>query len=534
MQSVDETCAYSRDQRVLATILGQHAKDEPDRRFVACDGRWLTFGELDARANRVAGGLMQQGLGRRARVCTMLGNTLDYVVASFAVPRIAGVEIPVNTGFDGDDLRYIIENGEADAVIAEAGYWERLATVVEKIDRVKLVAVCGAAGTAPPSPRRDLQVVRFEDLDSNVGLPAPPRFSDLSQLLYTSGTTGRPKGVMYSHHGLFWWAEQHRIHLRISKDDVLYSCLPYFYQNTRMSTATALITGAKIALGKEFVPGTFWQEIQACGATYFSALGTMLALLLKEPPHPDDAKRGVRVAFVVPAPPPEFNTRFNLTSVTPYGLTESNIVTYTPYDAARLGSSGRATTGFDVRVVDDDDGDLPARRIGEIVSRPRLAYTMMDGYYGLPDKTVDVTRNLWFHTGDLGYFDEDGYLYFVDRKKDAIVRQGQFVTTGQVEDVVQRHPALKEAVVVPLREEGRDDEIKLVAVLEPGASLTERALADFCRKEMPELMWPRYVEFRQELPKTLTQKVERYRLQTDGLSPRTWDTNAEAYCGRAE
>lgn len=529
MESVDSSCAYAREARVLALILSQHAKERGDRPFVSCGGRWLTFEELYARSGRVAGGLLGHGLAPRARVCTMLGNTLEYVVASFAVPRIGGVEIPVNTGFEGDDLRYIIENGEADGVIVDAAYWDRLAPILKVTQRVKLVAVCGG-DAAPRSSRRGLTVVRFEDLDDERALPAPPRFSDLAQLLYTSGTTGRPKGVMYSHHGLFWWAEQHRIHLRISEQDVLYTCLPYFYQNTRLSTATALITGARIVIGKDFVPERFWQEIRACGATYFSALGTMAALLMKEAPTPEDATNTVRVVFVAPAPPAGFDERFNVKSITPYGLTESNIITYTPYDAPRPGSSGRPTTGFDLRIVDDFDGELPPNRIGEIVSRPRLAYTMMDGYYGLPEKTVDVMRNLWFHTGDLGRLDDDGYLYFVDRKKDAIRRQGQFVTTGQVEDIVHRHAAVKEAVAVPLREDDRDDEVKLVAVLEPGASLSEAELFDFCREQMPDLMRPRYIEFRPDLPKTLTQKVERYRLQEEAVSARTWDTQTHAYC----
>jgi crotonobetaine/carnitine-CoA ligase len=532
MNTVDVACAYPPEQRVLSLILEQHAKDDPARPFVSCDGRWLTLGELHARAGRAAAGLLRLGLEPRDRVCTMLTNTLDYVVASFAVPRMAGVEIPVNTGFEGDDLHYIIENGDAAGIIIDAAYWDRLAPLLPKLARLKVVAVCGRPASVTTNARRDQHVVNFEGLESDGPLPPSPRFTDLAQLLYTSGTTGHPKGVMYSHHGLFWWAEQHRIHLRITRDDVLYSCLPYFYQNTRLSTATALITGAKIVLGKEFDPTRFWDEIRACGATYFSSLGTMGALLLKEPKRPDDDNNSVRVVFIVPAPPPEFHERFNVTSVTPYGLTESNIITYTPYDAPRAGSAGRATTGFDVHIVDDDDGELPARRIGEIVSRPQMPYTMMDGYYGMPEKTLEVMRNLWFHTGDLGYVDDDGYLYFVDRKKDAIRRQSQFVTTGQVEDVVHRHPAVKEAVAVPLRREGRDDEIKLVVLLGPGASLTEGELNDFCLKEMPSNMWPRYIEFKSELPKTLTQKVERYRLQTEGVTAKTWDTEARAYCER--
>jgi len=293
----------------------------------------------------------------------------------------------------------------------------------------------------------------------------------------------------------------------------------------------ALVLGARVAMCGRFSAGSFWDEIRRSRATVFLALGAMGNILFKAPPTADDCRNEVRLAMVVP--PPEdlegFENRFGLRVVyETFGLTEGIVAPPRITDPRRPGCCGRPAKDTEVRIVDEHDRQLAHHQTGEIVMRTREPFSMMSGYYNMPEETLGAFRNLWFHTGDLGYMDENGYLYFTGRKKEAIRRRGENISAFEVERIVNQHPAVLESAAIPVPSELSEDDVKIVVVLKQGESLSPEALIEFCERRMAYFMVPRFVEFRFELPKTPTQRVEKYKLAADGIAE-SWDREKAGY-----
>src|SRR5262249_54222439 len=316
-------------------------------------------------------------------------------------------------------------------------------------------------------------------------------------------------------------------------DDILYTCLPLFHVNAQVCTVlAALVFDAQVAMYEHFSASTFWEEIHRARATVFLALGAMGNILAKAPSHVADRDHQVRLAMVVP--PPEdlegFERRFGLRVVyETFGMTEGIVSPPAIVEPRRPGCCGRPTAETEVRIMDDDDNALGPRQTGEIVIRPREPYTMMSGYYGMPEATLEAFRNLWFHTGDLGWMDEDGFLYFVGRKKEAIRRRGENISAFEVECIVNQHESVLESAAIPVPSDLGEDDLKIIVVLKEGEKLQPEDLIAFCESRMAYFMVPRFIEFREQLPKTPTQRVEKYKLQAEGNNAETWDREAAGY-----
>ena len=359
---------------------------------------------------------------------------------------------------------------------------------------------------------------------------------DVDAIIYTSGTTGPPKGVMRTH-GYSYHAATFDTQTRgTSSDDILYTCLPLFHQNAQLATTLpCLMAGASMALAERFSASHFWDDIRKYKATQFNLIGAMLNYIYKQPPKENDADQPARLAVGGPISKNiynEFRQRFNIKFLEGYGLTESGLLTVNLYDESnpKLGSFGKPSPAFDVRIVDDDDNEVPPLTVGEIVSRPKLPNVMMSGYYKMPEKTLEVFRNLWFHTGDYGKMDPDGYCYFVDRKKDYLRVGGENISSMQVEATINSHPKIAESAALGIKlEEGAEDNMVLYVVLKPGEKLTPEELMDWCQERLPRFAVPRFVEFLNELPKTPTERVEKYKLKERGIGPNTWDRVKAGY-----
>jgi crotonobetaine/carnitine-CoA ligase len=354
---------------------------------------------------------------------------------------------------------------------------------------------------------------------------------DVAMLLFTSGTTGPSKGCVLSHRYAIRQGELLAEHLRITSSDVLYSPFPLFHADAATLTVVpAMVMGATAALGRRFSASGFWEEVRAFEATVFDFMGATLSILWKQPRRSDDSDNPVRLAWGVPMPAwaDEFEARFGLKLLEVYGLTDAGVVAFYPYDEERRpGACGRPVHPYDVRVFDADDRELHAGQIGEIVVRPLEPSVTMAGYHGMPSETLSVFRNLWLHTGDRGYFDDDGYLYFVGRNTDSIRRRGENISAFEIEEVVLAHPDIVEAAAVGVPSELTEEDVKLCIVPRAGARISPRELIEFCKPRMARFMLPRYVEVMTELPRTQTQKVEKYRLRAAGVSSGTWDRERE-------
>ena len=416
---------------------------------------------------------------------------------------------------------------EARTLVVDESFVGQIADIANDLISLERVILRGDSTEA----RRRLkwQIVEYEDVFSTDNRNPEREVSahDTGMVLYTSGTTGPSKGCVLSHRFLIHQAEIICEHFRVTPQDTLYTAFPLFHGDAAYYTVLpALLKGARAAIGERFSASRHWDEVRKFGATVFDFMGATLTILWKREGRPDDADNPVRLAWGVPMPEfaDGFEERFNLKLREVYGLTDAGMNAVYPLDEPRrAGACGKPVETYEVQIFDEGDNQQPAGAIGEIVIRPRQPSLILDGYLKMPEETLKATRNLWFHTGDLGFLDEEGYLHFVERKKDSIRRRGQNISAFELEEVLNMHPAVLESAAIGVPSELTEEDVMAWVVLRPDHSLTPDKLIDHCEKNMARYMVPRFVEIVDELPKTPTEKVEKFRLKERGVTASTWD-----------
>jgi crotonobetaine/carnitine-CoA ligase len=516
--------------RLLGRLLEDRAAHYGERPFLNFKGeRTITYRELNETANRLANGLRALGLGKEGKLAVMLPNCPEYLGLLFGAAKLGAVTVPINTAYKGDLLAHIINNSDAQILVVDESYLGTVKEIADRVDGLGLVLVYSASSHHQVERLRRPEWLHLDALNDMASEQpeSDVRHTDPVMILYTGGTTGLSKGVVMTHHFYYFYACMVAHSIGYTEEDISYTCMPLFHINAQIgSIVSALYAGAQVALYPRFRATTFWDEIRASGATIFLGMGAVGNVLMKNPPTPADSDNRVRLAVIVP-PPDDlegFEERFGLRVIyETFGMTECLIIPPKLYEPRRRGCCGQPVEDYEVRIVDDDDLPLGPRQTGEIVMRPCQPYTMMSGYYKMPEATLETFRNLWFHTGDLGYFDEDGFLYYVGRKKDAIRRRGENISAYEIERVVNQHPGVLESAAIAVPSELGEDDVKIVVVLKPGAELTHEELIRFCEPRMAYFMVPRYVEFRDALPKNPSQRIEKYKLRAEGITPTTWD-----------
>ena len=496
--------------RLITDPLRERAAATPDRVFCRAGTDSLTYLQLWSEVRRVAGGLQAIGVGRGTRVALVMDNGPRFLVTWFALALVGAVEVPVNTAFHGESLRYVLEQSGCAAVVLDDRYADRVAAVAPS----HLPLICDAAEGA---------VATWTELDGDPD-ESFDGTTEPAAIMYTSGTTGRSKGVVLSHRYFLLMAAANIRTMRLGEDDVYYTCLPLFHGMAQLSgTMAPLLAGAELVVAPKFSASRFWADCRRYGVTGFGSIAAMTSMLYNRPADPGDRDHRVRFAFAVAVPAAierGFEERFGVRLVNGYGITEAGQVTYQPYDAPRPGSAGTPVGLYDLEIHDPHDRPLGPGEPGEIVVRPKLNSAMMAGYHGLPEATVEAFRNLWLHTGDLGYRDADGYLYFVDRGKDAIRRRGENISSVEVEEAVLRHPGVAEVAAYPVPSELGEDEV-MIAVVRADEALTAAEVARHCAAGLPRFAVPAYIRFVPALPHTPTAKVEKYRLRAEGVTADT-------------
>jgi len=500
----------------LGELVRGKAHKNGDRTAFRFATREISYVDLDRETDRIANGVAAAGIGVGDRVASLLFNTPEFPLVWFGVAKRGAILVPLNTGLKGEILRYELADSTPSGLVIDRRLWEAYAPFREALHIAHewVVATEDAGATLPEGTRP------FSDLPSDHEIvPAPTiRSSDPAEIMYTSGTTGPPKGAIIPHQKLITTPLEIGRRSRLTPSSVLYTGLPLFHCNAQEMTAiTALLNDLTAAFDERFHASTYWETAAKLGATHISLLIAMINVLFKQPAKPTDRTHTVRTALTAGTTRtvwPEFERRFGLTIIELYGMTECGCTTtMNPPDAIRVGSIGTPLGFVEADVVDDEDRPVPPNVRGELVVRPKSPYTMFSGYLNKPEKTVEAWRNLWFHTGDYVTRDSEGYYYFVDRKKDVIRRRGENLAPYDVESVLNRHPAVFESVVVGVPSELGEEDVKAFVQLQPGAHPAPKELFEFCVANLPFFMVPKYIEFLEEIPKTANQKAQRYLLK---------------------
>jgi crotonobetaine/carnitine-CoA ligase len=361
------------------------------------------------------------------------------------------------------------------------------------------------------------------------GPPEPPAGlapGDTLAILYTSGTTGPSKGVICPHAQYYWWGIVTAGMLGASDNDVLVTPLPLFHSNALNSFYQALLHGAQVIYLPRFSVSAFFTSLAEHKASVTYLLGAMVPMLLSHPPSPVEKAHATRIALAPGVPErfrAQFTARTGIALLDGYGSTETNFVIGAHPSLQRPGMMGPVIDGFEARVVDEDDNEVPDGEAGELMVRADEPFAFARGYFGMPDKTVEAWRNLWFHTGDRVLREKDGQFRFLDRLKDAIRRRGENISSFEVEQVLISHPQVLSAAVFPVRSELAEDEVMAAVLRKPASEVSELELMRFCEPRLPRFALPRFVEFVAELPQTENGKVQKFKLRERGVQPGTWD-----------
>ena len=509
-------------------LLEARAESAPNFPFLSYEDRDYTHAEMNSRANRMAEGLMALNLGKGTRVAVMMKSTPEYIDVWFAIAKAGAVEVPLNTAYKGEILTHMLNNSGAEIFILDAEFLPAAAAVAVRCPALKHFVVRPEAGMAEAAEltgaRHDLAQIPTGS-GENPGLDISPE--DLACIMFTSGTTGPSKGVMLNHHFEISFSIIYNDIVALTEKDVSYNMLPFFHIAGKFQLMSPLLTGGRMILRERFSASQFWSDVRAHGVTVTTAVGGICHMLYAQPPRPDDSDNPLRMIYSVPNPHEvldEFKTRFGGELTEGYGSTEANICVYTrPGEDTPLGSCGRAAPEYDVRIVDARGRDCPPGEAGEFVVRPKYPNTLMAGYYGMPEKSLEAFRQLWFHSGDKGTWDKNGYFFFLDRMKDAIRRRGENISSFEVERILNLHEDVAECAAIAIKAEDGEDELKVVVVPNRSVGLSAEALLDYCVDAMPYFMVPRYIEFKSDLPRTPTQKVRKIELREEGITPGTWD-----------
>ena len=517
-----------------AETLGQAllaaAEENPDRILLDGAGRLTAVGALEEASARVGAAVRSHGVARGDRVAIMMGNTPEFLEAWFALARQGIVEVPVHSAYRGPLLEHVLAESGARVLFVDAEFVERLEDL--DLPELELLVVRGG-DAAPPSSGRP--AVALEELREHGSRADDAELSgrDTSCILYTSGTTGPSKGVVLSHNANLHLARTVIGLMEYEAKDVLYTAFPLFHVNAKFtSVMTALLSGSRLVLDQRFSASAFWDRMREKGVTAFNYMGSMLTILHKQPERDDDADNLVRRCYGAACPAAiweEVERRFGIRLREHYGMTEIGIATMNTAEATRVGSIGRAAPYFETRVADGADNEVATGEVGEIQVRPKLPDTIIDHYWNRPDATIEAFRNLWFHTGDLATRDEDGYFHYVDRLKDSIRRRGENISSFEVESVVNTHPAVLESAAFGVPSELGEDDVMVAVVLKEDASLTPTELLDFCQPKLAHFAVPRYIAFRDSIPKNASQRIQKFKLREAGVGADVFDRVAAGY-----
>lgn len=522
--------SFLRDQSrwTLPAVLRARAAQQPDENFiVTVEGEALTYGQALAQAGQVGSLLQRCGIGPGDTVAVLMPNSLDFVRVWLGTACVGATLAPLNPALTGEFLAHQLRSAGAKLLVCHPDYLAAAAAAIEDSGSIRAVL---SPGDAAHLHGIDVEALaRWRDLPPCEPVPVQP--SDTACIMFTSGTTGRSKGVLMPHAHCYVLGLGVVDNLRLTQADRYYICMPLYHANALfMQLYGTLIAGASAVLRTRFSATEWLSDIRRHGCSITHMLGAMSQFVIGQPPLAAD--RDHRLRAIVPAPnPPQhehaWRTRFGIAEVvSAYGTTEANVPLWGRLGESRPGCAGYAYQPYFEVSLRDPDTEQPvaAGTVGEICVRSTVPFGFSAGYKGLPDATVQAWRNFWYHTGDLGVSDEQGCVSYVDRRKDCIRRRGENISSFEVELAMAQHPGVREvaAVAMPAEQEGVEDEVML-AIVPATPALSVDEIVAYADSVLPRFAKPRFVRFLDALPKTPTERVQKALLRQQGIAAGTWD-----------
>lgn len=520
-------------EKTFGKVVEYRAKKHPHKRFVRFENEDLTFEEFNNSGNKFAHVAASLNLSFGDKCGVVLPNSPEFLATWLGLARLGVVEVPINVAYRGEQLAYVLNQSECKAIVISSQWVYRLVEILHELHHLQHVIIVGKTSEQIPDK---VNCYSYESLmaqasDRPVDVKIKP--TDTSLILFTSGTTGPSKGVVLSHIANFGMAYGVCDLMKYGPHDRMYTVFPLFHVNARYATIlAALVAGSDVVMHNRFSASKFWDICRKEQITTFTYMGSLLTILMKQPEKPNDRDNPVRMIQGGPAPVEiyeAFEKRFHVKITEAYGTTEIGCAMVNRAESFRKGSCGKPLPNYEIEIHDENDLPCPPGVPGEIVVRPKEPYLLFTEYYGMPKETVESWRNLWFHTGDRGVMDEDGYFYFIDRKKDVIRRRGENISSYEIERIINKHPKVYESALVGVPSELSEEEVLVAVVPKKGETLSPEELLDYCQSRMAYFAVPRYVRFLEELPKTPSQRIEKYKLRQEGVTPDTWDRELVGY-----
>jgi len=492
------------DFQNIPQLLRSRIAESPDKVFLfsQSDDRQYTYRQFGEAVQRMASILAEKGIAKGDVVSLLMPNGVEYLIAYFACWELGALAGPINSLLKAQEIAYVISNSEAKALLVNSSFMQTVDSVRQELPQLSNIIVF------------DREADATQDVTLTDRQPIEIQPDDEAIIIYTSGTTGKPKGCLLTHRNVIANARQISEWLGFGPEDRLLTVMPLFHMNAvSVTTMSALYAGGSTVVSPKFSASRFWQIVSDYQITSFGSVATMLSMLLTAYPEgvPADLEtKQLRFAMCGSAPVPaetikRFEEMFGCLVVEGYGLSESTCrSTFNPPDNRRRAGSCGLPIGNEMRVVDDNDNDVPTGCLGEIVLRGE---NILKGYYKNPEATKHAFRNGWFHTGDVGYRDQDGFYYIVDRKSDMIIRGGENIYPREIDEVLYQHPSVAAAAVVGMPDELYGEEVAAFVVLREGSEASEGQLIEFCKGRLADYKCPKTVRLVKDIPKGPTGKL---------------------------
>ena len=520
-----------------AELIEEKARKYGDRIFLIYEDKEFTFRQMDENANRVANFLLTLGAGKSKGVAIIMSNCPQYLDVYIGSQKIGMYSIPINTSLRGDSLLYILNHSDAEFIVIDEEFLDVYKKIEDKIEKGKTVIVnrSPAAGSQA-LPKGMLPLSHAYDQPPNKPNMKYDK-DDICFILYTSGTTGLPKGVMYRYAKTTLKLLSLPANALYKKSDILYTSLPLFHGNALWLCVTqAMHRGCRVVLARKFSASKFWDEMRKYKVTEFNTIGAMIPILMKQPPQENDHINNVRFTLSAACPVDDwekFEKRFGIKIFEAYGSVDGGGKSIMNLGNAPVGSIGKPAPNTVYRLVDNEGNYVPDGTPGQLIFESKGKKKSVE-YFKNEKASNDKLKDGWIHTGDLVRRDKNGYLYFVGRNAEFMRIKGENVSAYEVEHTIQKHPSVLEAAVYAVPSELAEDEIMACVSLVDGHTLKEADLIETLKEDLAKFAVPRFVKIVKEFPKTETQRIIKKELEKKGIIAGTYDAQKNQYLGEAK